>query len=84
MSLRIDNPEIEALVRELARSTGKSVDESVASAIREKYARFAIVNSGRDVVEELNQIALRCAALPDLDTRSLEEILGYDESGLPS
>jgi hypothetical protein len=29
------------------------------------------------------QSAGRCAALPDLDTRSPEEILGYDEIGLP-
>lgn len=84
MPLRIDNPEIEALIRELAKSTGKTVDESVAAAIKEKHARLAKANSGRNVVEELNQIALRCAALPDVDTRSLEQILGYDESGLPT
>ncbi|WP_199248602.1 hypothetical protein [[Phormidium] sp. ETS-05] len=29
------------------------------------------------------EISLRCAALPDCD-RSMDEILGYDEFGLPS
>lgn len=29
-------------------------------------------------------MALRCARLPLLDERSEDEILGYDESGLPT
>jgi antitoxin VapB len=31
----------------------------------------------------LLQIGRRCAALPELDSRSAEEIIGYDEHGLP-
>ncbi len=34
--------------------------------------------------QELIAIGRRCAALPDLDSRSAEDILGYDEKGLPS
>lgn len=30
------------------------------------------------------EIGRRCAALPDQDTRQPDEILGYDEHGLPS
>ena len=33
---------------------------------------------------EIMKIGKRCAALPHLDRRSAEEILGYDENGLPS
>jgi antitoxin VapB len=29
------------------------------------------------------EIARRCAALPDLDTRTANEILGYDQNGVP-
>ena len=32
---------------------------------------------------ELLAIGAACAALPDLDHRSADEILGYDEYGLP-
>lgn len=32
--------------------------------------------------EELLEIGRRCAALPELDPRSAEEILGYDEHGI--
>jgi antitoxin VapB len=34
-------------------------------------------------VTELDAIALHCASLPVLDSRPAEEILGYDELGLP-
>ena len=35
-------------------------------------------------VAELNYLALYCASLPVLDSRGDDEILGYDEDGLPS
>ncbi len=31
--------------------------------------------------ERLSALAAHCASLPNLDTRSAEEILGYDERG---
>jgi antitoxin VapB len=34
--------------------------------------------------DELATIRRRCAALPVIDNRSAEEILGYDDRGLPS
>lgn len=37
--------------------------------------------SAPDLVETLMAISRRCSSLPDLDRRSTEEILGYDESG---
>jgi len=33
---------------------------------------------------EILAIGRRCAALPDLDKRSADEILGCDEQGLPT
>jgi antitoxin VapB len=37
----------------------------------------------RRLVDELDEIALHCARLPVLDPRTPDEILGYDEHGLP-
>ena len=37
----------------------------------------------KGLADELDRIALHCASLPRLDTRSSEEILGYDKNGLP-
>jgi antitoxin VapB len=36
------------------------------------------------LAEKILRIGRRCAALPDLDNRSADEVLGYDENGLPS
>lgn len=33
--------------------------------------------------DELDEIALHCSRLPVLDPRTPDEILGYDEHGLP-
>jgi antitoxin VapB len=33
--------------------------------------------------EELLEISDRCAALPDHDTRTADEIIGFDEHGVP-
>ncbi|EKV27671.1 hypothetical protein C882_1266 [Caenispirillum salinarum AK4] len=35
------------------------------------------------LVADIMKIAHECAALPDHDTRSPDEVLGYDEHGLP-
>ena len=35
----------------------------------------------RELAEEIMAIARRCAALPDRDTRTPDEIVGYDEQG---
>jgi len=40
--------------------------------------------SGRTLADELNEIALRCARRPAISHLSADEILGYDDSGIPS
>jgi hypothetical protein len=36
------------------------------------------------VAAELNELLCRGDALPTLDTRSADEICGYDENGMPT
>ena len=45
----------------------------------------ALNDGDRDgsLADELDAIARRCAALPVLDARSADEIIGYDEHGVP-
>lgn len=83
MALNIRNPEAERLADELARYTGESKTEAVTNALRDRLARVRRERSGRSLAEELEAIAEHCAKLPVLDARSPEEILGYDEHGLP-
>lgn len=83
MAFSIKSPEADRLARELSAVTGENLTEAVLAALRERLQR---VNSQQDdtLIEDLNAIARRCAALPERDSRSTEEILGYDEHGLPS
>lgn len=83
MALNIKDPATEKLVRELAAATGDSITVAVRKAAAEKLRRVARDRGGRNLAAELLEIGARCAALPDLDSRSPEEILGYDEHGLP-
>jgi antitoxin VapB len=84
MPLNIDNPEIEALVRKLAEKTGESVEMAVERSLQERLERLGENGKPRRLADVLDEIALSYAALPILDPREPDEILGYDENGLPT
>ena len=85
MALVIDNPETERLVEELARKTGHKPDQAIAELIREKLAGGPADPpfDPPDIWERIREIQDRVAAMPDIDTRSADEIIGYDEHGVP-
>lgn len=84
MALNIKDPVTEKSVRELAAATGEGVTLSIRRAAEERLERVRRSGRGRSLAADLLEIGARCAALPDLDTRSPDEILGYDEHGLPT
>jgi len=83
MPLNIRNPEAERLAAELARRTGESKTDAVIVALRERLERVRRARRHRRLADELTEIAVHCAGLPVRDARSADEILGYDERGLP-
>ncbi len=83
MPLNIQHPEADRLARELAEKTGESITEAVIKALRERLAREEGLSFVPNLKNEILAISRRCAALPDLDTRSADKILGYDRDGLP-
>lgn len=84
MALSIKDPEADRLARELAARTGETLTETVVVALRERLARQTGRPGAVPLRDELATIRRRCAALPVIDNRSAEEILGYDDRGLPS
>ena len=46
-------------------------------------ANNELLAAPQSLKKRLGEIAARCAELPVLDARSADEILGYDEHGLP-
>ena len=85
MALSIEDPDTQQLARRLAAATGESLTDAVRRAVAERLARVerAAGHAEADLVARLDAIARHCAALPVLRRRSGEEILGYDERGLP-
>lgn len=83
MALSIKDPEADRLARELAKRTGESLTQAVVVALRERLARETGRTRTIPLRDELATIRRRCAALPVIDTRTPEEIVGYDEQGLP-
>lgn len=84
MPLNIKDRATEQSVRELAALTGKSVTTAVRRAAEDRLLRVRRARADGSLAAELLEIGRRCAALPDLDQRTPDEILGYDEHGLPS
>lgn len=84
MALNIRNPEAERLAAALASETGETKTEAVTKALRDRLARVRRERSNRRLAVELDEIAQHCAALPVLDDRAPDEILGYDDDGLPN
>ncbi len=83
MALNIRNPETEKLAAALARETGETKTEAVTKALRDRLDRLRRERAGRRLADELEEIAQHCAALSVLDPGSANDILGYDELGLP-
>lgn len=82
MALNIKDPETDRLARRLASATGESVTVAVRNALRDRIERLP-KRAGRSRFDELMAIGRRCAALKDIDPRPPDEILGYDDHGLP-
>ncbi len=83
MALNIRNEETERLAEELAKLAGESKTEAVTLALRDRLARLRRERANRRLADELDEIALHCARLPVRDARKPDDILGYDEQGLP-
>jgi len=83
LALSIQDPEADRLARELAARTGETLTEAVFKALRERLFREEGRVGTPGLREELAAIRKRCSALPVPDPRSPDEILGYDERGLP-
>jgi antitoxin VapB len=82
MALSIKDPEADRLAREVAKATGETLTAAVVQSLRERLARLRRPR-GRALSEDILKIGRRCAALPVQDARSADDIVGYDERGLP-
>jgi antitoxin VapB len=84
MALSIKDPETERLARILAELTGETITLATRRALEERLRRIGPDTSKAALLEDLAASRRRWSALPVLDDRSADEIIGYDEDGLPN
>lgn len=88
MALHIRNAEADRLAERLASLAGETKTAAVVQALRERLERLERERAARDrtrprLADRLDEIARYSARLPVLDPRPTDEILGYDDHGLP-
>jgi antitoxin VapB len=92
MALSIKNKEYEETARELARVTGKTITEAGLVGLKRELERQKTIALARNrpkkdfeqLMATIRQIQRDYAALPTTSTLTDDEILGYDEFGIPS
>jgi antitoxin VapB len=83
MAISIKSIETERLARQVAEQTGDSLTGAIQKSLEEKLDRLKNQRRNRILLEQLRDILHRVDQLPVLDSRTPDEIVGYDEHGLP-
>lgn len=84
MALNIKHPEADRLARALARTTGESLTEAVLTAIKQRLQRETGRGDTAAVRKNIRAIQRGFASKRVSDSRTADEIIGYDEHGLPA
>ncbi|RIK37359.1 MAG: antitoxin [Chloroflexi bacterium] len=85
MTLLLNHPEVDELAQAISAYTGETAVQATVTALRERLERERRKHlSPGSLKENLLRIGRECAMLPLLDRRTPDEILGYDEKGLPA
>jgi antitoxin VapB len=82
--LNIKHPEADRLARLLAKQLGESITDVIIEALREKLLREQGKRAPTSLKESLSAIGQHCAKLPNLNMRSVDDIMGYNAFGLPT
>lgn len=81
MALNIKDPATDRLARDLAALTGESITDATRRALED---RLRAVRRLRRARPDLDDIIRRGRARPMLDDRPADEIVGFDDHGLPA
>jgi antitoxin VapB len=83
MALSLKDKETDRLAREVAALTGETLTVAIRKALAERLERERLCRGQPSrLADRLMEIGRHCSALPDVDTRSPDEIIGYDETGM--
>lgn len=83
MALSIKSPEADRLARELSAETGESLTTAVVTALRERLERQRRGHSAV-IARRLSALQADLRERTVVDPRPADEIIGYDDTGLPT
>lgn len=85
MSVLIKDAETDRLIRDVANLTGESMTQAVRTAMRERLARLPRPRrEGRLKMAEIDAFLAEIDTMPKTNVdMSDDEIIGYDENGIP-
>jgi antitoxin VapB len=85
MSINVKNAEAERLLAELKERTGRGTTDLLLDLLRREKERLERELEDRvaRAIADTNALRERWLARPLVDPRSADEILSYDENGLP-
>jgi antitoxin VapB len=83
MPLSIKNAATEQLARKVAGEAGESITEAIKKSLEERWERLKRRRRGHVLEGQIEDLLRRVDALPTIDSRPEDEILGYGEDGIP-
>ncbi len=83
MALSIKSDVTERLARQVASATGESLTDAIRKSLEERLERLKQHRKTHVLRAQVEDLLRRVDALPNLDSRSEREILGYGEDGVP-
>lgn len=83
MAISIKSIDTEHLARQIAEKTGESLTGAIKKALEERLLRLKINRPSKALATQLDDILRRVDEMPDLDTRTPDDVIGYDENGVP-
>jgi len=81
MAFSIKNDEADELLRELCERTGESLTGAVIVSLRERLERERLRTTTKR--ERIEAVLAFVDSLPDVSDVSAEDVLEWDENGLP-
>jgi antitoxin VapB len=85
MALSIKNDEVERLARTLAARRNISITEAIRQSLAREVDESGMAKSARSPrLKAMMEVAEKAARIPRVNTKTDDEILGYDEYGAPT
>ena len=81
MALSIRNTLAEHLARDVAKESGENMTQAIIHALEDRLEKLQGQRKPNNLFQEIREIGKRCSSLPDIDKRSIDEILEYNDNG---